>query len=399
MGEFIPVIEKGEVKSFINIGGDFLQLITNNVEKIFIFTSSKCIDISSYLTDYLLHNTKVNVNHFLAPTPTLFGYTIKDLDEFARIFAKKLEDKIKDKKIIVDWSGGKDSSANLVFMQKLNDYIPFKLQAVYVHIPFLENERNQDFVQKMASKLGVDLVILEPEREIFRSLLLSKGMPIRGKRWCTYQKIRVIRKFRKSHKIDFEVVSDRIYEAYKRLISLHTFLFGRHFISGSQLKPMFFATILDVVKICREYNVIHPDYLRGFTRLSCDLCPYRPLYEIKMISNRVEDPGFIESILRIMYKKNYHFVSTFDEFINYALWRYHPKLASEMIKAWRKLEKMEELRALEVTDVLKMFASIWREDLPKAPYLILDYIQKLVKNALKQKRYTVIYPELLESKI
>ena len=76
---------------------------------------------------------------------------------------------------------------------------------------------------------------------------------------------------------------------------------------------------MDVVKVCKEFQLVNPQYLDGFTRVSCVFCPYKTLYELNLEKiDKVDDPGFIESILRRSYDRWYRGEVKFEDFINYS---------------------------------------------------------------------------------
>ena len=376
MGEYIPIFDsKGNVTRFIVLGSDILLVYDKNGENYYLcLDGTRCFKINDYIRNETLvvNDHKISLRIILDTSPTLHGYVAYDFDEYIRYLSKLVKDSIVDKKIVLSYSGGKDSTAALITLIELQNYIPFKIYPIYVHMPFLESPENLNYISEIGDKLGVEIKVLEADREYMRQKLLTFGMPIRGYRWCTYQKIKAYRKIKKRIKADLEVIGDRISETYKRFKTLIQYAIQRKFIIGKQFKPTFLFTILDVIKIVRDYKLIHPDYLEGNWRVSCSLCPYRIAPEIKIKSLDIEDPEFISKVLYETYNKHYNAMLSFKDFVELSIWRYAPERAKILLKIRENMLKQSSIEYIEFRTINDWLKSIWVNKLPSNPVFTVD---------------------------
>ena len=121
-------------------------------------------------------------------------------------------------------------------------------------MPYIDSLKKLNFVDKVSKSLSVDIEIVEPDRTEFWKLLERYGLPYRGFRWCTYRKVRSVRNVKKRIDADLEIVGERIWESYKRFKSLREFIKQKKFIIGGKFRPTFLFTIMDVAKICRNFD-------------------------------------------------------------------------------------------------------------------------------------------------
>ncbi|MHA1617374.1 MAG: phosphoadenosine phosphosulfate reductase domain-containing protein [Candidatus Njordarchaeales archaeon] len=395
MGEYYPVFDNGEVKAFINAGGDVISMLDSHGEKFFLWISrSEGVNISTLLRGrYLVvDDRKLWIARLLDPAPTLYGYVAYNLDAYVDFLASKVREKLRYKKVLLSFSGGKDSIASLVVLLKLQEHIPFDLFVVYSYVPYLESLRNDRFIDYIERKLNIDIERVEAPRDIMKRVLFDSGLPFRGYRWCTYLKIKPIRKLKREKRIDFEVSNERLFEASKRFKSLLSYARQGIFISGGQFKPMYPLTILDVIKLNREINLVHPDYLNGCSRISCALCPYRMIYEIKEGYKDVEDPGVIEKALQIGYEKFYKARIDWDTYLEHELWRFHPEQAELLSRIIKKLKKREYEEKISEETIRELISNPWMVDLPSHPIISLDTIFVKAREWSRKPIYSVINP-------
>ena len=390
MGEYTPVVDKkGEIRGFVNLGADFVYYSDGTSEKIFFWDFDEGVLINNLIEDskIILPDADIIViDKLLDKTKNIIAYTFSVLDDIVKILAKNLREKLEGKKVLHSFSGGKDSIASLYLLLKLQGEISFKLDAVYVHVPYLESLDTHKFLDNVEKRLGIEIKRLEADRKIMLYSFKKYGMPFRGFRWCTYLKVKAIRKVKKGGGYDYEVKGDRSGESYKRFKTLLEYAKQRMFISGKQFKPIFFMTLLDVVRINRELDLVHPHYLKGCPRIACEFCPYKNLFEFFVTDKNVEDIGFIEKIIEETYKRGYKM--PFDDYVKRHMWRFHPNLA----KSFYSLSKILENKNVEKIPLQKLvndFSSIWINPLPKLRIVRLNDILKKIINLSKIEKFGI----------
>ncbi len=390
MGEYIPVVdEKGKIREFVNLGADFVYYSDGASEKIFFWDLDKGVLINDLIKDskIILPDADIIViDKLLDKTKNIIAYTFSTLDDIVKIIAKNLREKLKGKKVLHSFSGGKDSIASLYLLLKLQSEISFKLDAVYVHVPYLESLDTHRFLDDVEKRLGIEIKRLEADRKIMLYSFKKYGMPFRGFRWCTYLKVKAIRKVKKEGRYDYEVKGDRSGESYKRFKTLLEYAKQRMFISGKQFKPIFFMTLLDVVRINRELDLVHPHYLKGCPRIACEFCPYKNLFEFSVTDKNVEDIGFIENMIKETYKRGYDI--PFEDYINRHMWRFHPNLAKSFYSL-SKILRDENLETISIQKVVNDFSSIWINPLPKLKVINFDKIFEELMNLSKIEKFGV----------
>jgi len=363
---------------FISVGLDCVTILHKHQTNIFFMLGEKAKKINPLIQDKFIriNEHSVSLYKILDLTPGFYGCAINSVEDYIDLLYKSLKDYLKNKKIVVWYSGGKDSTSLLVVILKLSELIRFKPYFVYLHVPYLDGQRNIKFVEKVEKKLSIDIIYDSIEKNKMLDLIKKRGLPFRGYRWCTYHaKIKIMRKIKRSLGVDLEARSERATESQKRFKSLKEYAKQRMFISGTQFKPIYPLTILDVVRICKEYNLIHPDYFLGCTRVSCSLCPYRSILEIKSTFSDVEDHHFIDSILKEMYEKWYNTISL-EIYNSYYLWRFSPGLAKEIILLKTAAEKLSTEQILS-DNILDMTSWIWKNKID-APVLGLEKIYNYI---------------------
>ncbi len=388
MVEFYPIVEHGYITGFIASHCDFTCTVTDSDFTrlhVFAWFGDFAVDVTDVFQEcggvarfsgYVLDIGQWFENIVIAPF-----YVVEDLDEYVKFLASIVGAKIRDKSIVLSFSGGKDSTAALIVLSKLQEYVPFKLHVCYTYLPYLENVKTLDYVSEVSNKLGVHIEVLSPPRNIVRKYLAKEGLPYRRARWCTYLKVRPLRDYAKKNNIELRVVGDRLTECEKRWKKLLEAAVKQEFLKGKEFRPTYVLTLLDVVKICREHELIHPLYLRGLSRVSCVFCPYKTLYELKLETiDEVEDPGFIETILRRSWLKWYYDTVSYEDFTELHLWRYVPNVAKMFVEFRKFIKKKTGIKdKLPKEEVSKKYRTIWTEPLPKLQKINIEDIVRNIK--------------------
>jgi len=171
-----------------------------------------------------------------------------------------------------------------------------------------------------------------------------------------------MREYKRQHNINFIIIGDRLWETIKRLKKLTPLILKRNLIRRREVYLTAPLTILDVSTIARDAGIIHSDYLVGATRVSCIFCPYKACFEFKLNLEEVENPGLIDDILRLEWRKWYKGYVDFNSLLKYNLWRYVPKVARMFHKAKSYLMKIadhEGLKRIKVDDIVKKHRALW----------------------------------------
>ncbi|MCD6208939.1 MAG: phosphoadenosine phosphosulfate reductase family protein [Thermoproteales archaeon] len=196
-------------------------------------------------------------------------------------------------KIIVPWSGGKDSTAALLLA--LKKYGRKKVTAVYVNtlVDFPENE---EYIEKTAKQLSIKLIktVADLKTKIRQGALL----PTHENRWCTGEKIEALKRtIREIADGKTLVVSgDRDSESRARS-------------KRPPIRKEEYWTVASPLKLWSTAHVqlyllingvpLNPLYHKGFYRLGCYICPSLRSWEIKIIQKYGLNKDFDE----ILYKK------------------------------------------------------------------------------------------------
>jgi len=376
MMERYPILRAGRTEGSIRTFPDFIEVTREGTEHYYLWSVGRGVRLLPQYTNV--------VRNWYEPGLGVIGYTAYDIEAYVETLLRELRDHLKGKRVLVDFSGGKDSVATLALLQMLSESLDFKVYAGYVHMPFLEPPENLDFAEYAAERLGAEFVMVEAERKIMRFYLESTGLPKRGRRWCTYLKIRGLRRIKKIVRPHYEAKGDRLLEAGKRLRRLYHYLRSRKFLDGTKLNVVYPLTILDVVNLVRRVGLTHPQYLAGIPRVSCKYCPYKSLYELEASEGfEVEDEGYVEYVARREYQRIYSLTLEWDEFWSQHLWRFSPT-PSSMLASLRAQHPPSDTMDLE--EARSLFSSLWTEPLPDAEKLSLEGMMEVALLSLEGDR-------------
>ena len=315
-------------------------------------------------------DVRIEYARLVEDIPWPLVYVAPVLDDYVDWVAARHGGELEGKTIMVNFSGGKDSTAVLAVAAGLAERVKgLRVYAVYSHVTFLEPVRNIDFAVRAGERLGVEVEVVEADRELMRKRLLEEGLPYRGRRWCTYMKLRPIKRLKKQRRPHVIADGDRMAEAFKRFLRLYQMSpRAPRLYSGGRLRPIYIWTLLDVALNVRALGLVHPDYLEGLPRVACMMCPYKALHEFREEQLRLlEDPGLIEEAIRVSYRRWYSDTGIpWEDFRRQHLWRHHPAVAAKMYRAKKLLERMT-LEEITAGPVEAMYRSLWLNPLPAAP--------------------------------
>ena len=387
MTELYPLIDDaGRLRGAIGTGGDATKVcrLDGACSYYLWLTVEEAADVTSMMSGRVVKvRTEKGVGvapvaSWVASLPYVHARVAPDLDDYVDWLRRTLGRELRGKTVLLGFSGGKDSLAALLVLDKLNDRIDFRLRVLYVHIPFLESPRSVDFVERVASKLGIHIEVVTAPRRTMKTLLKWKGMPRRGYRFCTVYKAKPMRQLRKQDPKLVEVVADRLTESPKRFEKLSKTAAQRQVLVGRKFRPTYLLTLLDVVDIVRRSGLIHPDYLDGLPRVACTLCPYKALYEFRH-TPPLEDEELIENVFEKEWRKWYSW-TTYQVFKEQRLWRFNAVMAKSLLTVKEYVASLDykPLRAQEVEDA---YRRLWTARLPNAPVLeepwqLLDHVNR-----------------------
>ena len=364
MTELYPVLTDNKML-VIGCNGDITKLCSNGQCDIFLWVDPEiALNINSFIINDVLriNDLSLHISSWLESVPYLNIKTFNDIDDIVKLIAKRSKGYLEGKTVVLGYSGGKDSTAALILITKLTEYLNIKLKVMYVYMPYIESTRNLRFVEYVSRRLSINIEIVEPKRRYVRKMLKWLGLPRRGNRWCTYFKVRPIRKVVRGNPRVIEAIADRLFESPKRALRLIKRLKDGFIASKRRFTPVEFMPITDVMFIVKNWSLIHPAYMDGLPRVSCTLCPYKTLYEFNVVET-LEDPGLIDEVLLKEYRKSYVYSKIpFEEFVSNALWRFKPNIALRLYKVKRELRNyLDKERILSYRQVKDLHIMSWNQ--------------------------------------
>ncbi len=378
MTELYPVIDDGVLTGVLGCGGDALLMChVENECRFFLWVSAEeAVEVTDLIEG---RGVKVPgggvlpVVSWVRAAPYVHVRVCSGLRGYVSWVARELRGSgIRGRSVIVGVSGGKDSVAALTVVNSLAGRLGLRVRATYVYIPFLDSLRSRKFVEEvLPQRVGCDVEVVEARRRDVKRYLKWRGMPKRGRRWCTYFKVRPMRDAMKADRRLLEVVADRVSESPKRARKLLKVASERLILAGRRFRPTYILTILDVVDIVRSVNAVHPDYVSGYPRVACALCPYRSLYELgEEVLRDVEDAGLIEEVLRKEHSVRYARLGIdFEDLTSKHLWRFEPSTAKLLNKVVHAVAKDEGRARLGKGRVKSIIKKLWEGTPPRAHVL------------------------------
>ncbi len=378
MTELYPLVRGGRLAGVLGTGGDATKLCSNRSCRYFLWmTPGEAWEVTGVMSRRGVVELEgeggrgfAPVASWVASPPYVHARSFNDLEEYVEYLHRLVGRELRGRRVLLGFSGGKDSVAALLVLLRLQELAGFRLHVLYVHIPFLEPEENIAFVESIGRRLSVEVEIVEAPRREMKTLLKWKGMPRRGYRFCTVYKAKPMRRLRKEDPGLIEVIGDRLTESPKRFRRLSKAAAARAVLVGRKFRPTYLFTLYDVVTLVRRHGLIHPDYMRGLPRVACSLCPFRALYEFLADETGLEESELIQQVYRKMWSKWYSWVS-YDLFQEQRLWRFSALAAKPLIYLKQLLARRlrSPAGAVAARSVADAYRRVWVEDLPPAPVL------------------------------
>ncbi|MEM0378896.1 MAG: phosphoadenosine phosphosulfate reductase family protein [Thermosphaera sp.] len=209
---------------------------------------------------------------------------VEDKAGEAKGFIKRVYGSVqKSRKIPVSFSGGADSTA--VLSLAVEALGAEKVLAVYSDTG-LEFPESLKYAEEVASKLGVELVVLKPSVDVL-SLVGEKGLMSVEDRWCTrILKLEPLKKFYRGSGVAVYLDGARDYESFNRA---RTPRIGYNpLIPGVKraLPIKDWTRLLVQIYLYSRGVRLNPLYDQGFTRIGCVACPAMHLYELHLSYSR-----------------------------------------------------------------------------------------------------------------
>jgi len=203
-------------------------------------------------------------------------------------------------KIVVPWSGGKDSTAALILA--LEAFGRDRVVAVNVDTG-TEFPLTARYIEEVAEKLGVELVSVYAG---LREAIYQRGLPRLGERWCTGLKLealrRAISRLTEGGK-PVVIVGDRDAESKLRVKRPQTRISGEE-VTLAPLK-LWGGSHVQLFLIWKGVP-LNPLYEIGFYRIGCFICPSLRDWELGIIKSRRQVLGLQrEKLFELFVKERY----------------------------------------------------------------------------------------------
>ncbi|MCE4615266.1 MAG: phosphoadenosine phosphosulfate reductase family protein [Desulfurococcales archaeon] len=202
---------------------------------------------------------------------------IKAMDLFLKQFLEKTATEQADK-IIIPWSGGKDSTAVLIAATKIfgKDRVIALFSDTGVEFPETIN-----YIEKVVSQLGVDLHV---EKAGLDKAIMFRGLPKLDDRWCTGLKLEALKKGMIKIGRDYGnyiiLVGDRDAESKLRVKRSPIRVENGHLV----LSPLKLFSGAQVELYIKSKSVpLNPLYEKGFYRVGCYVCPSLRHWELSIV--------------------------------------------------------------------------------------------------------------------
>lgn len=191
---------------------------------------------------------------------------------------------------ILGYSGGKDSTAALIYLIKEKQIPPDQLKVIFLDTG---NEAAETYMQvrylhKLIKSWGYNEGIISLCNDTFLRLCTAYGFPIPRSRFCT-ERLKIVPKIRWILDQEFEnpisVTGIRREESAARS-NKQEWEEDRKVHGLLEWNPIITWTHADVFNIHKKYGVIpHTFYSKGFSRVGCFPCIYSRKMEIRLLAD------------------------------------------------------------------------------------------------------------------
>jgi len=197
---------------------------------------------------------------------------------------------VENKKHIVSFSGGKDSTAMLLLLLEQNARID---EVVFFDAGSWEFPQMKAHINKVEKYTGLKITRLEPKRSFdywFSEHILTKGerigtvgygFPSMTRRWCTREKIRTINKYLGKHQISYIGYAFDEIERVKK----------QEKKSFEVIYPLIENEITEkhALAMCYNHGFNWDGLYEHFNRVSCWCCPLQRISELRKLYNLYPD--------------------------------------------------------------------------------------------------------------
>ncbi|NPA69292.1 MAG: phosphoadenosine phosphosulfate reductase family protein [Crenarchaeota archaeon] len=217
---------------------------------------------------------------------------LKVHEEICKIILRKAFEISNCDKVIVPWSGGKDSTACLLLA--LKTFGKDIVCPIYVDMG-LEYELNRLYVKYVSEILKVDPIV---ENVDLSDHIDVRGLPTHDSRWCTRLKLKALKRaMSRVSSRPLIVVGDRDTESIYRLKRP----FIRVYENVIQVAPLkLWSSIMVQYYLLLNKIPLNPLYMLGFYRLGCFICPAYRYYELDLAEKvlKIDDESTFLDLLR-----------------------------------------------------------------------------------------------------
>lgn len=242
-----------------------------------VLDKDKCV---VKVKDLTTHNFKLLAEPLPSDLIVLNRTIIEEAVEEARSFIRMIYEKyVAPGKIHVSFSGGADSTA--VLLLAVEELGAEKVVAAYSDTG-LEYPETREYVERISSTLGVELLILEPEA-VFLEEIRKRGLMSVENRWCTaLMKLLPLKKLYENRDVKLYLDGARDYEsalrAKTRRLAKNPAL--PHVYRALPIKS--WPRLLVQLYLYSRGVELNPLYDKGLSRIGCVVCPAMHRYELAL---------------------------------------------------------------------------------------------------------------------
>ena len=243
----------------------------------------KCVEVGEYLGKVFSMPSRTTYSVYVANREY-----VEYLVEKTRRVVEWLEAGL-GKKGLLAVSGGKDSVLSALVLEEAGS----SFDAVYTHIGGFVPDYVREYVENIVGMRAEKLYVIEHSVERVKQLVDVHGYPVRGYRWCThaFKLAPQLSLIREKIGVDKAVsyTGSRVFETEKRSLKPATYVdVGTGIVSHSVVYK--WPRYLEYIVLEHRYKVgLLEDYMLGFERESCILCPFKSLYELHLSEKHYPD--------------------------------------------------------------------------------------------------------------